>query len=383
FVVYFTILLSGQTVQETKFPLLCLLWLIALVIAWPCCSTYMLFASLAKQPCLVWWVSCLTIGVLQLGVAAALVVWLLGCSMGVVLYWAAGGVVSFGAASLYVPVWAGVMGAFLLVACNSLRDMHKAAAYTQGGMALVLCGFLEHEMRKPLSSCLQKAVNLQGDLPKLVLAYRKAVAAGLVSGQLDEDDCQYIHDAAGDIQRISQAGLHFLNNLLLRIRDPLSRQLRQKVTSLNRCVEQALMHYAFQLGQKQRVHWHRREDAQFVGDPWAIEFVILNLIGNALRHVGSLDEVHIWVEIQGTNVVLHVEDTGAGVSSLRVTQVDQPFYSGHPKGHGLGLALCKDMAESFGGFIAVDSVVKQYFHVMVVLPQKPRDDCANQEGIKA
>ncbi|MEM7589789.1 MAG: hypothetical protein AAF320_06515, partial [Myxococcota bacterium] len=181
FVVYFTILLSGQTVQETKFPLLCLLWLTALVIAWPCCSTYMLFVSPAKQPCLVWWVSCLAIGVLQLGVAAALVVWLLGCSTGVALYWAAGGIVSFGAASLYVPVWAGVMGAFLLIACNSLRGMHKAAAYTQGGLALVLCGFLEHEMRKPLSSCLQKAVSLQGDLPKLVLAYRKAAAAGLVS----------------------------------------------------------------------------------------------------------------------------------------------------------------------------------------------------------
>lgn len=94
------------------------------------------------------------------------------------------------------------------------------------------------------------------------------------------------------------------------------------------------------------------------------ETLVSNLVVNAVQHSprGSV----IAVEVEGAvglgrAVTLRVRDNGAGISAEALPHVFDRFYredssrSRETGGAGLGLAICKSIAEAAGGVIAVES----------------------------
>jgi signal transduction histidine kinase len=59
------------------------------------------------------------------------------------------------------------------------------------------------------------------------------------------------------------------------------------------------------------------------------------------------------------HVELRVSDTGPGMDSATLERIFEPFFTTRAPGEGSGLGLCivKQVAESFGATIAVDSQV--------------------------
>jgi two-component system sensor histidine kinase SenX3 len=89
--------------------------------------------------------------------------------------------------------------------------------------------------------------------------------------------------------------------------------------------------------------------------------VLQNLIGNALKHGKSGKFLSVRAESANRNVTLTVEDHGAGISSIDLPHVFEPFYRGRAardaqiKGSGLGLSLVKQILELHGASIRADS----------------------------
>ncbi len=82
------------------------------------------------------------------------------------------------------------------------------------------------------------------------------------------------------------------------------------------------------------------------GDPEKIHRLLLNVLGNALRHAHQ----NVRVNIDGP--VITVEDDGPGFQPAEIEKIFAPFYRGENGGSGLGLAISRAIVEKHGGIIS-------------------------------
>jgi signal transduction histidine kinase len=103
------------------------------------------------------------------------------------------------------------------------------------------------------------------------------------------------------------------------------------------------------------------QPAIVVGSSRDLSLLIRNLIDNAIRYTAPTGRVDVRVAPTAAEVVLTVEDTGAGIPSRELPRVFERFYrvdrarSRETGGTGLGLAIVKHVAENHGGHVEVRS----------------------------
>jgi len=84
--------------------------------------------------------------------------------------------------------------------------------------------------------------------------------------------------------------------------------------------------------------------------------------------------VRIAVEPKSAGLIIHVSDTGIGISEEDIARLAQPFeqidsqHSRKHEGTGLGLALSKSLVELHGGNFKISSVVGEGTTVTFTLP---------------
>jgi len=94
-------------------------------------------------------------------------------------------------------------------------------------------------------------------------------------------------------------------------------------------------------------------------DPNAVAQALVNLIDNAVKYSDEDRYVAVRLFVSETQVIVEVEDRGAGIAADELGQIFDPFYrSQRPRGkggHGLGLYLVQHIMEAHAGSIEVDS----------------------------
>ncbi|MBE7374204.1 KinB sensor domain-containing domain [Pseudomonas lopnurensis] len=105
-------------------------------------------------------------------------------------------------------------------------------------------------------------------------------------------------------------------------------------------------------------------------DRQQIERVLDNLLSNALRHTPKGGEVRLLARHHGERMILSVEDNGEGIPYSQQARIFEPFVQiGRRRGGaGLGLALCKEIAQLHGGRIGVHSRIGHGTIFYVALP---------------
>ena len=89
--------------------------------------------------------------------------------------------------------------------------------------------------------------------------------------------------------------------------------------------------------------------------------LMANLLNNALKFTPGRGSVSAMVVVRDQNVVLEVRDTGVGIPESEQMRIFEPFHRGDPSrsretgGAGLGLSICRRIAERHGGEISVES----------------------------
>ncbi|HXG45642.1 MAG TPA: HAMP domain-containing sensor histidine kinase [Gemmatimonadales bacterium] len=108
-----------------------------------------------------------------------------------------------------------------------------------------------------------------------------------------------------------------------------------------------------------------------------IRQLLLNLVTNAIKYTLPGGKVSLGLVDQGENVALIVGDTGIGISQADLPHIFDRFYrvdaarsrTGERPGVGLGLAICKWIAEAHGGTITVQSRLGRGAVFTVSLPK--------------
>jgi len=96
-------------------------------------------------------------------------------------------------------------------------------------------------------------------------------------------------------------------------------------------------------------------------DPDRVERILTNLLDNALKYTGRGGAVTLSVETEPGAVRISVADTGPGIEPEVLPRIFDRFYRANGEGAaarsgaGLGLAICKELVETLGGGIEVES----------------------------
>lgn len=115
------------------------------------------------------------------------------------------------------------------------------------------------------------------------------------------------------------------------------------------------------------------ENCHLLTDLTKCRQILFNLIGNAIKFTDR-GKVSVYAENKETMCMIHVEDTGIGISAEQLPhifdefrQADQSLSRKH-EGTGLGLAIAKKYAEMLGGSIQVESASGKGSKFTLLLP---------------
>ena len=89
--------------------------------------------------------------------------------------------------------------------------------------------------------------------------------------------------------------------------------------------------------------------------------------------------IDIDLRYQECTLLLTVTDNGTGLTE-ETSLLMQAFYSTKSEGLGLGLVICRDIAESHGGTFSLESAMGGGCQAQVAIPRKPEPNGANNES---
>jgi len=198
-----------------------------------------------------------------------------------------------------------------------------------------------------------------------------AVVQGTIEGMLDKvypmdadhlapllDQTQLITRLLNDLQTVATAEAGVLE--LHRSRTDISGLIRDVVTSFTPMAS----HRGVQITA------HAQERVELDIDPIRIKQVLDNLVTNALRYTGEGGSVAVALESHGHEVLIHVSDTGRGMTTEEAARMFERFVkSSDSGGSGLGLAIAKGLVEAHGGTISAISEPGKGTTVTIRLPQ--------------
>jgi PAS domain S-box-containing protein len=103
--------------------------------------------------------------------------------------------------------------------------------------------------------------------------------------------------------------------------------------------------------------------------------ILLNLLSNAAKYTNATGTIAIACETSGSDVLIHVRDSGPGIPEDKLDLIFEPFMQVDTRltrtehGIGLGLAISRELARGMGGDLTVESVVGSGSTFTLRLPQ--------------
>ncbi|MEV6304922.1 sensor histidine kinase KdpD [Actinoplanes sp. NPDC051861] len=202
------------------------------------------------------------------------------------------------------------------------------------------------------------------------LASAKAAVAGLRSGDVRFDD-----DDRAELLATADESLDRLDRLVANLLDMSRLQAGALgVAAIDVGAEEIVPRALDEIGPAGRdVVVHVPDDLPMLrADPGLLERVLVNIVGNALRHSPPDRPPVITGSTHGDIVELRVIDHGPGIPEDRREEVFLPFQRlgdrDNGTGTGLGLALARGLTEAMGGTLTPDDTPGGGLTMILTLP---------------
>lgn len=218
---------------------------------------------------------------------------------------------------------------------------------------------VSHEIRTPINGIAGMAALLsQNPTAKEQITYLNAIKSAA-------ENLKVIINDILDLASIESGKLNFerigfnINELLVSIIESFTVQSRQKKIDLSFSLDERISQI-------------------LIGDPFRLNQILINLIGNALKftHAGQITIDCTLHKIQGKNqyVKVDVTDTGIGIPAEKLNTIFESFSQADASvtrkygGTGLGLTIVKQLVELQKGKITVQSVEDEGTTFSIIIP---------------
>ena len=113
-----------------------------------------------------------------------------------------------------------------------------------------------------------------------------------------------------------------------------------------RLINQLHDHYEFELdGELPTLDW-QLDQAQLMQ-------LLLNLLKNAYESGSDPAQIRLFIQESPQQLSIELQDAGGGLSAEVLEHALLPFYTTKAQGSGIGLTLCRDVAEAHGGLLSL------------------------------
>ncbi len=205
---------------------------------------------------------------------------------------------------------------------------------------------LSHEFRTPLTS-----INMSVDILNQELL-----------GPLNERQKELIYSTKEDAQRLTKLARELLQLSKL---ESGKQHFKNEELNVRLLVEFTMKPLQIQFQEKNvRLVSDISEGLPtLVADEQQLSWVLTNLITNALKHTNAGGSVEVRVKQQQNHMLFEVEDTGQGIAPENLQRIFDKFVqvknaaAATPGSVGLGLAIAKEIVETYGGRIWVESAL--------------------------
>jgi two-component system sensor histidine kinase HydH len=96
--------------------------------------------------------------------------------------------------------------------------------------------------------------------------------------------------------------------------------------------------------------------------------MLLNMMKNGIQAMPDGGDLHVELETVRSRALIKITDSGIGIPPENLPHIFEPFWTSKARGTGLGLALCRKIAQEHGGSMTVESVVGAGTTFTVTLP---------------
>ncbi len=189
-------------------------------------------------------------------------------------------------------------------------------------------------------------------------------------------DKERIPELLNSIESLSGSSLTLINELMIAQQHAGVAEEEKKAMDLKQLLLQAVLVMQFKANEKQQVIGLELPEQPAIVKiyPVKTERLVNNLLANAIKFSPVNGGITVKLQLLGKTVRLSVTDHGIGIApgdQVKIfdqfTSLKRPGTSGE-KSFGLGLYICKQIAESMGGAIWVESAVGQGSTFFVELP---------------
>lgn len=291
----------------------------------------------------------------------------------------------------WTPVWAGLIASLVFAALlawyvsKPIKELRKAFARVAGGnledkvspamgkrrdeladlgrsfdrmtsqLYLLMQGqkrllhYVSHEMRSPLAR-LQMGIGLAKQSPE-----RRADSLDRI-----EVESMRMDKLLGEVLELSR-----LESGVMAVK-------KEKIM-ISELLEVAVEDARFEASAKNVTIQSRIEaDAEIEAQPDILYRALENVLRNAIKYSPDYGEVNLETQRRDNWLVVRILDRGTGIPETELTHIFQPFYradsAGSVTGHGLGLAITKQVLDLHGGRITLQNRQGGGLTVEVALP---------------
>ncbi len=249
--------------------------------------------------------------------------------------------------------------AFTIVVISVAKVGRRVLANEKlAGMAQGLAT-VSHELRTPLISV---DANARG-------IHRRLARAGSPSAA----DLQEMGEAMARIQHEVRHMNHMVDLFLLSASAVREQLEADEHVSMQEVVDSVIRRYPFTAQtQREAVSVEVREDFTFAGKHELSVVILLNLLRNALKalHRAGRGRIRIVIDGRRDTPRLLVIDTGCGIAPAHLPLIFRRFYT-YPanSGSGIGLALCKEIIDTWKASIRCVSRESAYTMFILEFPK--------------
>jgi len=188
------------------------------------------------------------------------------------------------------------------------------------------------------------------------------------AGEGQRDDLQFVCERIGEQSRRAAEVVQRLRKLVR------SGAVSKARHDINEIIKYTLLLFEYEVKKANiELNFEPLETLQeLYVDEIQIQQIVVNLVKNAIDAISASGQpegrIDIRVEQDGPQVEISVTDDGPGVEKSLQDRLFEPFFTTKPKGVGLGLSICRNIAAAHGGSLRFTPIEPDGSRFMLTLP---------------